>query len=178
MLAVAIVGVESTGKSTLAEDLAKYYDTEWVEEFARKYLENLGQYYCYDDILHIAQTQHRLINEKMHKNSQKSLIFIDTELLVTKIWEEYVFGKCHAWIDTTLPKQTYQLYLLTDIDLPWEPDPLRQYPELEKRQEIHQLYLFYLKKYRFNFHLVSGKRHERLQRAIEIIENYQQIHKN
>jgi NadR type nicotinamide-nucleotide adenylyltransferase len=177
MLAVAIVGVESTGKSTLAEDLAKYYDTEWVEEFARKYLERAGQHYSYDDILHIAQKQHQLITETIQTHTEKTLIIIDTELLVTKIWEEYVFGKCHSWIENTLPQQTYQLYLLTDIDLPWEPDPLREYPELEKRQEIHQLYLFHLEKYGFNFHLVSGNRQERLQKAIEIIENYQQAHK-
>ena len=177
MLAVAIVGVESTGKSTLAEDLAQYYQTEWVCEFAREYLETLGRYYSYEDILYIAQNQHKNIQEAI-KNSSRDVIFIDTELLVTKIWEEYVFGKCHFWIDDTLPKQTYQLYLLTDIDLPWEPDPLREYPEPEKRQEIHELYLFYLKKYGFNYHLISGNRQERLQNAIKVIENYRKTHKN
>lgn len=178
MFAVAIVGVESTGKSTLAEDLAKYYQTEWIAEFARKYLENLGRNYTYDDVLLIAQNQDRIIQEKIKENSEKSLIFIDTELLVTKIWEEYVFGKCHTWIDENLPKQNYDLYLLSDIDLPWQPDPLREYPELEKRQEIHHLYLFYLKKYNFNFHLISGNRQERLKMAIEIIEKHLKTNKN
>ena len=172
MLEIAIVGVESTGKSTLAEDLAQYYQSEWVEEFARKYLESIGKHYAYDDVLHIAQNQHKNIQEAI-KNSSKDLIFIDTELLVTKIWEEYVFGKCHSWIDIHLPKQTYQLYLLTDIDLPWKPDALREYPEPERRQEIHELYLFYLKKYGFHHYLISGDRQERLQKAIEVIENYQ-----
>lgn len=177
MLEVAIVGVESTGKTTLAEDLAKHYHCDWVEEFARKYLENIGKFYSYEDVLYIAQNQHENIQEAIANTSQ-DLIFIDTELLVTKIWEEYVFGKCHSWIDEHLPKQTYQLYLLTDIDLPWEPDPLREHPELEKRQEIHDLYLFYLKKYNFNYHLISGSRQERLQRAIEVIENFCKNHKN
>lgn len=178
MLEVAIVGVESTGKSTLAEDLAKYYQTEWVEEFARSYLESLGRYYSYDDVLYIAQNQDRMIKEKIKAFAHKPLIFIDTELLVTKIWEEYVFGKCHFWIDENLPKQSYQLYLLTDIDLPWEPDPLREYPELERRQEIHQLYLFYLNQYGFNYHLISGNREERLKRAIEVVENYLKLNKH
>lgn len=177
MLKIAIVGVESTGKSTLTEDLAQYYQSEWVEEFAREYLKNIGKYYSYDDVLHIAQNQHKNIQEAIKKTS-KDLIFIDTELLVTKIWQEYVFGKCHTWIDTHLPKQTYQIYLFTDIDLPWQPDPLREYPEIEKRREIHQLYLFYLKKYGFNYHLISGNRQERLQKAIEVIEKYQKRHKN
>lgn len=176
MLEVAIVGVESTGKSTLAEDLARYYQSEWVEEFARKYLENKGKHYSYDDVLYIAQNQHKNIQEAI-KATSKDVIFIDTELLVTKIWQEYVFGKCHDWIDTHLPKQTYQIYLLTDIDLPWQPDPLREYPEIEKSQEIHQLYLFYLEKYGFTYHLISGNRQERLQRAIKVIEDYIKTHK-
>jgi len=171
MLKIAIVGVESTGKSTLAKDLANYYQTKWVAEFARVYLEHLGRSYAYDDILHIAQNQDRIIKEKEKEFSEKSLIFIDTELLVTKIWEEYVFGKCHPWIEENLPKQSYQLYLLTNIDLPWEIDPLREYPNIERRREIHQLYLFYLKQYGFNYHLISGNREERLKKAIEIIEN-------
>ena len=172
MLEVAIVGVESTGKSTLAEDLAKHYKTDWVQEFARAYLESLGQRYTYDDVLYIAQNQDQIIKEKARECSQKSLIFLDTELLVTKIWEEYVFGKCHNWIEENLSKQSYPLYLLTDIDLPWQADSLREYPEIERRQEIHQLYLFYLKKYGFNYHLISGSREKRLKKAIEIIENH------
>ncbi|MFN3316455.1 MAG: AAA family ATPase, partial [Raineya sp.] len=70
MFAVAIVGVESTGKSTLAEDLAKYYQTEWIAEFARKYLENLGRNYTYDDVLLIAQNQNRIIQEKIKENTE------------------------------------------------------------------------------------------------------------
>ncbi len=171
MLKIAIVGVEATGKSTLAENLAKHYQSIWVQEYAREYLNNLGRKYTFDDVLQIAKAQHKLINENIAKNPSLPIIFIDTELLVTHIWCEYVFGKSHSWIAEKLSKQTYDLYLLCNIDLPWEADPLREQPDIEKRKEIHKLYEFYLQKLRFPYVLIEGKAEERMHKAIKAIES-------
>ena len=54
---VAIIGPESTGKSTLCTQLAAHYQTLWVPEYAREYLETKGTSYTYDTLLEIAKGQ-------------------------------------------------------------------------------------------------------------------------
>jgi NadR type nicotinamide-nucleotide adenylyltransferase len=171
VLKIAIVGAESTGKSDLAQNLAKHFKTVWIEEYARKYLEHKTEKYTYDDILSIAQEQHQKAQEAIQNYQDKKYIFFDTELLVTKIWAEYVFGKCHSWILDTLPTQNYDFYLLTNIDLPWEEDPLREHPEPEKRTELHNLYKQNLIDLGFPFAEISGIGNERVEYAIDIIRN-------
>ncbi|WP_448528250.1 AAA family ATPase [Raineya sp.] len=170
MFKVAIVGAEATGKSTLAENLAKYYQTIWVPEYAREYLTHLGRKYTFDDVLAIAQGQSKIISESITQNPFLPIIFIDTELLVTHIWCEYVFGRHHSWIAENLSKQNFDLYLLCNTDLPWEYDVLREQPSLEKRKEIHRLYEFYLRKFHFPYELIEGKAEQRLFSAVQAIE--------
>lgn len=172
MFKVAIVGAEATGKSTLAENLAKHYQTTWVPEYARKYLSHLGRKYTFDDVLVIAQGQNKLISETIAQNSSLPIIFFDTELLVTHIWCEYVFGRHHSWIAENLTKQNFDLYLLCNTDLPWEYDVLREQPSLEKRKEIHRLYEFYLGKFRFPYELIEGEAEQRLLSAVQAIEKH------
>jgi NadR type nicotinamide-nucleotide adenylyltransferase len=171
VLKIAIVGAESTGKSDLAQNLAEYFQTIWVKEYARQYLENKTEKYTYNDILTIAQEQHQQAQEAMDAYQHQEFIFFDTELLVTKIWAEYVFGECHQWILDTLPYQNFDFYLLTNIDLPWQADPLREHPEPEKRIELHNLYKQNLIDFSFAFAEVSGEGNERVQNAIDFIEN-------
>lgn len=63
MKKVVVIGPESTGKSTLSEQLANHYQTVWVPEFARGYLETLGRAYNQDDLLRIAEGQLQLEDE-------------------------------------------------------------------------------------------------------------------
>lgn len=172
MFKVAIVGVEATGKSTLAENLAKHYQTIWVREYAREYLTRLDRKYTFDDVLTIAQGQQRLITKTIAQNPSLPIIFVDTELLVTHIWCEYVFGRHHSWIAENLSKQNFDLYLLCNTDLPWEYDVLREQPSLEKRKEIHKLYEFYLRKLHFPYELIEGKAEQRLLSAVQAIEKH------
>jgi NadR type nicotinamide-nucleotide adenylyltransferase len=162
---IAITGPESTGKSELAKALAEHYRTVWVTEYAREYLDNLGRPYDYDDILKIAMAQVRGEEEQVKK--ARDYLFADTEMLVLKIWCDVKFGKCHSWIDERLKKQDYDLYLLTDIDLPWQPDPLREHPD--KRKELFELYLSELKKRKLPFEIVNGLGRQRVKNAAEII---------
>ncbi|MCS6821800.1 MAG: ATP-binding protein [Microscillaceae bacterium] len=166
MLKVAITGPESTGKSTLCEALAKHFHTVWVEEYARSYLENLPRAYNYTDILHIAQMQ--MQEYELKKQQANQIIFCDTELLVTKIWAEHAFGKCHAWILANLPKQDFDLYLLTYIDLPWQYDKLREHPH--KRDFFWQWYLNEAKNLGWNYEIITGMCKERTQKAIQAIQ--------
>ncbi|HKH63014.1 MAG TPA: AAA family ATPase [Flavitalea sp.] len=154
---IVILGPESTGKSTLCEELAGHYRTVWVPEYARTYLHDHGMDYSYDDLLTIAKGQLALEDKYAEdfKNKLQSLysglstpespansrpFFIDTDMHVMKVWCEFVFGKCHDWILHQVARREYDLYLLCDIDLPWVKDELREYPDLESRQKLFRLY--------------------------------------
>ncbi|MCK4569489.1 MAG: ATP-binding protein, partial [Bacteroidales bacterium] len=93
---IAITGPESTGKSELAEQLAKHFNTVWVPEYSREYLRELSRSYGYDDILSIAKGQFE--GEERMATKASGLLFCDTDFIVNKIWCIDKFGKCHPWI--------------------------------------------------------------------------------
>ncbi|MDX5339655.1 MAG: ATP-binding protein [Cyclobacteriaceae bacterium] len=166
---ILILGPESTGKSTLAEDLANHFTEPWVPEYAREYLENLDRPYCYEDLAEIGKGQ--IFQEDQLAQKANKFLFCDTDLRVIHIWSEHRFGKTDPWVLDQIVKRKYDLILLTDTDLPWEPDPLREYPELEMRQYFFKKYLDLAEKSGFPFLIVSGNKESRLQFAVEAIEN-------
>jgi len=165
MIRISITGPESTGKSWLAEHLANYYHTCWVPEYSRIYLKQINRKYTYKDILNISKGQFRA-EEKASNSSD--LIFCDTDFLVTSIWCTVKYSKCHPWITEKLRENRYDLYLLCNIDLPWEFDPLREHQEM--RAELFAMYQQVLKSNNFNFQIISGIGMERLQNAIQAID--------
>lgn len=167
MIKISITGPESTGKSWLAEQLARHYATAWVPEFARTYLEETGRPYTYEDILYIAQQQH---HSEVNAGQHSGMIFCDTDFCVTRIWCQVKYGKCHPWIESELDKNEYGLYLLCDIDLPWQYDPLREHPEM--RRELFGMYHNLLREKQFNFRIVSGMDNDRLQNAIRFVDEF------
>lgn len=162
MLRVAITGPESTGKSTLSAMLAQHFQTVWVPEFARTYIGSLDRPYTLSDLEKIALGQLKAVEEALPKANQ--VLFCDTELLVIKIWSEHAFGACPAWILEELVRQPYDLYLLLNVDLPWEPDPQREHPEL--REYFYGWFKAELRQYGFPFVEVAGSRELRLERAV------------
>ena len=166
-----VTGPESTGKSTLCEQLAANYNTQWVPEFAREYLMNLGRPYTYDDLLIIARGQLQQ-EDRILASLQTPLVFIDTDMYVMKVWCEYVFGKCHSFILDEIVKRKYDLYLLCNTDLPWVADELREYPDLESRERLYHMYKDLMINQSTPWREISGGYEERLEKAISII-NYQ-----
>lgn len=168
-ITIAITGPESTGKSWLAAELARHFNGDWVKEYAREYLQSLDRTYTYDDILVIAHKQLELIDHS--RNTCKSrYLFLDTELTVAKIWCHYKYGRCHPWILEKQAAQQHDFYLLTDVDLPWQPDPLREHPD--KREELFHLYRGELRSHHWPFGIVSGSGGQRLENAIRILKEY------
>ena len=145
---IAIIGPESTGKSTLCEQLAEHYHTLWCPEYARKYLLEHGTAYSFDDLLAIAKGQVALeeefvqlaIGNRQLATPEAYPLFIDTDMYVMKVWCEFVFGKCHEYILEQIAERKYDLYFLCNVDLPWTHDELREYPDLETRQKLYQIY--------------------------------------
>lgn len=172
MIRIAITGPESTGKSWLAERLAGHYQTQWVREYARQYLEEINRPYNYDDILLIAQHQLEMENSFL---SNTDLLFCDTDFCVTTIWCNVKYGKCHPWIKSELDRNNYQLYLLCDIDLPWQYDPLREHPEM--RAELFGMYRNLLEAHSFNYRVVKGNGETRLENAIGFVNEYLKLSK-
>jgi NadR type nicotinamide-nucleotide adenylyltransferase len=136
---IVVTGPESTGKSTLCEQLATHYKTGWVPEYARQYLLALGRPYQYDDLLIIARGQLEQ-EDRITASLKTPLVFIDTDMYVMKVWCEFVFGKCHSFILDQIVKRKYDAYLLCNTDLPWVADELREYPDLESRERLYYNY--------------------------------------
>ncbi len=164
---IAIVGPESTGKSTLSARLAEHYRTVWVPEFARQYIERTGPSYTLEDVIRIAHGQLMLEDEMAGRASR--LLICDTNLIVIRVWLEHRFSVCPAWIDDTIRKRKYDIHFLTDIDIPWTDDPQREHPHL--RDHLFSRYRETLQDFQIPFHILSGNEDQRLARAVDIISD-------
>ena len=168
---IVLFGPESTGKTTLSKQLARHYNTVWVPEFARGYLQNKWnneRKTCeHDDLLPIAIGQMQLENELAVKADK--ILICDTDLLETKVYsEEYYGGFVHEDLEIAAQENTYDLYLLTYIDTPWEEDDLRDRPEL--RLEMFNAFENALKKHNRPYVLLKGDKKTRLTKAIMSID--------
>lgn len=164
---IAIVGTESTGKSSLAQALASYFNEPWVPEIARNYVTNLKEPYQLQDIERMAQLQ--IAEEQVILPQAKQFLFCDTSLLVHKIWAQFVFKNIPSSIIDLYHPQSYGLHLLCDIDIPWEYDPLREHPT--KRKELFDLYENDLKRSGVKYQIISGLAQQRFDNAIQTINN-------
>ena len=174
---IAVIGPESTGKSTLCDQLAKHYHTEWCPEYARDYLLKHGTNYSFNDLLTIAKGQieleekfETLVKSKVPHATGHQLLFIDTDMYVMKVWCEFVFNKCHRYILEQIAERKYDLYLLCNIDLPWVKDELREYPDLETRKKIYSIYKDIVINQPVPWIDISGNYDERLRKAVEAVD--------
>ena len=165
---IAIIGPESTGKSEIALQLAQHYQTEWVPEYARSYLDRLDWEYERSDLLEIAKGQVAWEDDKAEYAS--NYLFCDTNLIVIKIWSDHKYGNTDSCIVNELESRKYDFYLLTNIDLVWTPDPQREHPKM--RKHFLDVYKNYLMEQNLPYALVSGHEGERKKCAVEMIEEY------
>ena len=92
-------------------------------------------------------------------------------MYVMKVWCEFVFGKCHRFILDQIVERKYDLYLLCNTDLPWVKDELREYPDLESRQQLHKIYTDIMINQQTPWVDIKGNYEERLRIAIKAVDD-------
>ncbi|MDD3077615.1 MAG: ATP-binding protein [Paludibacter sp.] len=170
MKKIAILGPESTGKSELAEKLAKFYDVPWVPEYARRYVEKLKREYTFEDVCEIARVQ-IMEEDRFAGHLGPEFVFFDTDLIITKVWFEYCYHKIPDFVQQRLDESYFDAYLLCYPDLPWMPDPVRE--NGDKRMFFFDWYKKEIENTRKPYFVISGINEQRLNNAISALHTLQ-----
>ncbi|MGA4439613.1 MULTISPECIES: AAA family ATPase [Psychrobacter] len=172
VITVAVLGAESTGKTTLCRDLAAHFDSLWVSEYMRTYLQakwDDEQLTCtWEDLLPIAQGQIKRENDLAKQVAQtldkNRYLFCDTSLFELMVYSHWYYGNCPAALEQAALAHHYDLIVLTEVDIPWVADDLRDSPY--QRDEISAYFASQLSKHQKPFVRISGDRKERVRQVI------------
>ncbi len=169
-LKIVLFGPESTGKSTLARALSEKYKTAFAPEFARNYLQkkwDAEHKTCEpEDLKIIVEGQINSENEAIQK--AKDVVFFDTNPLQTEVYSLAYYGYVEDWLKQINNERHYDFYFLTNIDVPWEKDDLRDKPN--EREKMLNLFKQALDKRKIPYVILSGNHEKRLQTASRIID--------
>ena len=185
MKRIVLTGPESTGKTTLAEQLAKHYSSIHVAEFAREFLNILDRPYEQPDLLSIAKgqidadrsaqlrlrikTNAKYSSRFRTKSIAQDILICDTDLRTIRLWSMVKYGSCHDWIEKQLTEATVDLYLLCRPDLEWQPDPLREVQSPEEWKMLYEAYKTDLERDAQPFVEIGGTGRIRFEAAIRAI---------
>lgn len=164
---IVITGAESTGKSTLTEQLAHQFNAPFIPEIAREFVQNLNRKYTYHDVEQIAVLQ--VEHLKNIKQISSPYVFIDTWLIITKVWFEFVYHKTPDWLIGEIRNTKIDLFLVCDTDLPWIYDPVRENGG-KNRRILHNLYIENIVASGFNYKVVTGTGNERFTNALKFLD--------
>ena len=155
---IIITGPESSGKTTLCQQLSNHFNIPFTQEFARLYIDSLDRDYIINDLLSIAKQQ--------LKSEFKSQL-LDTDLITIKIWSEYKYGRCDKWILDEIEKQKSEkrFYILCSPDIPWEADNQRENPN--DRKKLFEIYKKELENLKHKYFILNGE--NRLEKIIKKI---------
>jgi nicotinamide riboside kinase len=161
---IAITGPESSGKTSIAQSIASYFEEEAIPEYARLYLTEKKEKYTFEDVAIMASGQF----ESLFPTNPKKLIVADTEMIVYKIWYQEKYHVTPDGILQMILNQNFDYYFLCYPDIPWEPDPLRENP-FDRKVLFHQ-YENVLKQFKFPYTVLFGSKKERLELALKKIK--------
>lgn len=163
---IVLFGPECTGKTTLAQQLAKHYQTVWVPEYSREFQLQKGEVCQLEDVIPIAEGQLRLIRQALPVANR--LLICDTDLLETKVYSEAYFGTSPDWLLANLAPYLGDVYLLTSVDVPWEPDGIRDRPH--QREDMYEMFKQELIERGLSFAPVFGSSEQRFEQACQAID--------
>jgi NadR type nicotinamide-nucleotide adenylyltransferase len=164
---IVVTGPESTGKTTLCRQLSLHFNTVYIPEYARTFIEKLNRPYTYKDIEHIAYKQVELQKEFVLKAN--SYLFYDTYLIITKIWFKWCYNKYPGWLDHKIAEDNIDMYLLLNTDIAWRDDGVRENPGA-KRNELMRLYRAELDKLNKKYSIINGIGDTRFHNAIKALK--------
>ena len=176
LIRVCLIGPECTGKTTLAEELSRHFNAPWVPEFAREYAERAGRLLTYDDVEPIARGELALIDAAWERGrlaridaagetpALPALLILDTDLISTVVYSRHYYGRCPEWIEAEARARKADLYFLTDIDVPWTADGVRD--TAAARAALHGDFANALANVGANFATVAGDWERRWKTAV------------
>ena len=165
---VAILGTESTGKTTLAQQLAEAFDTTWVPEYGREYCEGRDALALTSDDLN-AIGRGQILAEESAARSANRVLICDTDVRTTATWSDIILGTRSAWLSRAAAADDYSHALLLDADVPWVDDGMRvlrdertRHTDLLERElwATHQ-----------SFTRIQGPFEQRFQQAASVIDS-------
>ncbi len=166
MKTVCLHGPESTGKTTLAAELAEHFQTVAVPEYGRLYCEIFGNTCDMADLRAIRQG-HDLLAAAARRKA-KNLIFFDTDAVMTAVWADVLLGERPADLDRI--DDPADLYLLCDIDVPFVADGVRYFPDQATRAKMFAQTRAELERRALPFVTITGSRFVRLRSAVDAIQ--------
>lgn len=165
---IAIVGPESSGKTTICEALAKHYGAPSVEEIARAYLTERGGVYHEADLLQMSWIQAEVGSMREREAPDAKVIFHDTDMITFKIWSAEKYGRVHEEIERSVKEVQYDHWLLCRPDIPWEPDPIRENPH--DRDRLFSVYEATLTELQRPYTILEGTHKKRMKAATKVID--------
>jgi NadR type nicotinamide-nucleotide adenylyltransferase len=159
---IAILGAESSGKSQLAEALARQYTTCWVPEYLREFVDLHGRVPKAEEQILIARTQ--LQREERLAQQAKTWLFCDTTPIMTAIYSRHYFAEADAALAELEMQHDYAFTLVTAPDFPWAPDGLQR-ESAAVRQRVHEQVLDTLDEREIPFLMVEGTLQQRLEQV-------------
>ncbi|MBL8009109.1 MAG: ATP-binding protein [Flavobacteriales bacterium] len=184
LVRIAIVGPESSGKTTLCEALMHHFLAGHVTEGAREYLEELDRPYTEDDVLEMARGQARMHQDAPlfaaehweatggadgQGTAPLEPVFFDTDTVNFVIWSREKFGRVHPTIERLVDEVRYDWRLLCRPDMPWEPDPLRENPH--DRDRLFDVWVNELRMRGLPFTVIEGPHEQRMDLATLVVED-------
>jgi NadR type nicotinamide-nucleotide adenylyltransferase len=162
---ICLHGPESTGKSTMAPELARHFGSTCVVEYGRTYTEAFGTDWTMADLVAIGQAHDAQTRQAIA--SGRTPVILDTDPLMTEVWAEMLFGRHDPWFDSW--NGFADLYLLFDIDLPWVEDGTRMFGTPDKRKRFYDLSMEVLERRGVRWTMVSGEGEQRYLTALRAI---------
>lgn len=174
---ICLVGAESTGKTTLAQMLARHFQTIWVPEYGREYSAQKlaregGYFWRSEEFAHIAQTQCEREDEAARRANK--VLICDTNAFATSVWHRRYFGERSPEVEKiAAAHRRPDLYLLTDVNTPFVQDGTRDGESI--RQWMHQAFIDELTEQQHPFVFLSGSTQARVNLAVDWIDELVEV---